>query len=335
MKRLLSLLLLLFAKTVWSEDIPVRVQPLHELLRQSEFSAPASVKPLNAPSLAAEISGRIAKIPVRVGELVKSGDPLVELDCRYYQSRLKAANAGLQSIDAQLTFADAQLKRAKDLKAKRSISDEVLDQRRSELLGARADRQTQQELIRQTEIDVDRCSIHAPFDAVVTERLAQVGGLASPGSALLNLIQLDDLEISAELRGSEASSLQQAPSIHFEYAGMNYELNLLHILPVIDERTRTQQARLNFTRETAPAGASGRLIWRGKADELPADYLVRRDGALGIFLVEDSLAQFHKLDNAREGQPVRLNLGNDRLLITEGRQRLQHGDAVTILQQGD
>ncbi len=336
MNRLLPfLLLMLLATSSWGENIPVRAQPLGELLRQPEFSAPASVKPLNAPSLAAEISARVETIPVRVGDRVNKGELLAELDCRHHQSRLQATKAGLQRIDAQLQFASAQLKRAEDLKSKRSISDEILDQRRSELLGARADRLSQAALIRQTEIDVQRCSINAPFDAVVTERLAQVGELASPGSPLLKLIQLDELEVSAELRGSEASSLTRADSIYFAYAASNYALHLRQVLPVIDERTRTQQARLNFTRETAPAGASGRLIWRGKADELPADYLVRRDGALGIFLLEDSLAQFHKLDNAREGQPVRLNLGNDRLLITEGRQRLQHGDAVTILQQGD
>ncbi|MEN8179904.1 MAG: efflux RND transporter periplasmic adaptor subunit [Pseudomonadota bacterium] len=336
MKRSPSLLLLLlFTTIVWGENIPVHVQPLHELLRQAEFSAPASVKPLNAPSLAAEISARIETIPVLVGEQVNKGDPLAELDCRYHQSRLQAARAGLQRIDAQLQFADAQLKRAKDLKAKRSISDEVLDQRRAELLGARADRLSQQELIHQAEIDVQRCTINAPFDAVVTERLAQVGDLANPGTPLLKLIQLEDLEVSAELRGSETKSLGQVQAIRFEYAGSDYALRLRRLLPVIDERTRTQQARLSFTQEAAPAGAAGRLIWQGAADELPADYLVRRDGSLGIFLVADGLAHFHRLEHAREGQPVRLQLMPDIRLVTDGRQRLQDGDPVSILEKSD
>lgn len=336
MKRLLSfLLLMLLAPAIWSDSIPVHVQPLGGLLRNPEFSAPASVKPLNAPSLAAEISARVEKIPVRAGDQVKKGDLLAELDCRYHQSKLHAARAGLQRIEAQLRFADAQLKRAKDLKAKRSISDEVLDQRHTELLGARADRLNQQELIRQAEIDVERCTITAPFDAVVTERLAQVGGLASPGTPLLNLIQLDDLEVSAELRGSEVSSLKQAQSRHFDYAGMRYALHLRHILPVVDERTRTQAARLSFVQEAAPAGAAGRLVWQGAANELAADYLVRRDGRLGIFLVEDDVARFHVLTNAREGQPVRLQLSPDSRLITEGRQRLQDGDSISILQEGN
>jgi multidrug efflux pump subunit AcrA (membrane-fusion protein) len=202
-----------------------------------------------------------------------------------------------------------------------------------ELLGARADRMSQQEMIRQAQIDVQRCTVTAPFDAVVTERLAQVGGLASPGTPLLNLVQLDDLEVSAELRGSEANSLRQAQACYFDYAGTSHPLKLRQILPVIDERTRTQQARLRFTQESVPAGAAGRLVWLGLANELAADYLVRRDGRLGIFLEQAGLARFHVLADAREGQPVHLQLAPETRLITDGRQRLQDGDPVIILQE--
>jgi RND family efflux transporter MFP subunit len=329
--RLPSLLLLLISIAAWADGVPVRVQPLSELLYRPEYSAPATVEPLNAPSLAAELSARIESIPVHIGDRVRQAEVLVELDCRYHRSRLQAAQAGQQRIEAQLKFANDQLKRAADLQAKRSISEELLDQRRMELLVARADRQNQQQLIRQAEIDVERCTVSAPFDAVVTERLAQVGGLASPGTALLNLVQLDDLEVSAELRGTETNGLEQAQTIEFDYADSRYPLRLRQILPVVDERTRTQEARLSFVQDSAPAGAAGRLIWQGTVDELAPDYLVRRDGRLGIFLENGGHAHFHALDDAREGQPVRLQLPPETQLITDGRQRLQDGDAVTIL----
>lgn len=332
-KTSLFILLMLLASSAWSDKKPVRVQPLGELLRQPAFSAPASVKPLNAPSLAAEINGRVEVIPVRVGDRVKTGDLLIELDCRYHRSRLLAAKAELQQIEAQLKFARTQLRRAEELKDKRSISDEVLDQRRTELLGAQADRVHRQEQIRQVAIDVERCTITAPFDAVVTERLAQVGGLASPGTPLLNLIQLKDLEVSAELRGFEAVSLQQAASLHFSYAGTDYAVRLRRLLPVINGRTRTQEVRLTFEQESAPAGAAGRLVWQGLADEMPADYLVRRNGSLGVFLAEGDSARFHALPDAREGQPVRLTFAADERLVTDGRQRLQDGDAIEILKE--
>jgi RND family efflux transporter MFP subunit len=326
-----GLILLLFSQQIQADPIPVRISPLSDLLRQPEYSAPASVTPLNAPSLAAQISAQIDSIPVRVGDRVEEGDLVARLDCRYHESILAAARAGLQRIDAQLAFARAQLQRAKNLKSNRNISEELLDQRNSELLSTEAQDLSQRQQIRQAEIDVQRCRVTAPFEAVVTERLAQEGGLANSGTPLVKLLQLDKLEVSAELRGSEAESLRQADSILFRYAGKDHPLRLRHILPQIDTRTRTQQARLIFLKDPAPAGAAGRLIWQGPKEQLAADYLVRRDGRLGVFLAYENSAHFHPLPQAQEGQPALLQLKPSLRLITEGRQRLQHGDSLTIL----
>jgi RND family efflux transporter MFP subunit len=325
------LLLLLFPQLIKADGIPVRTEPLANLLRPPVYSAPASVKPLNAPSLAAEISAQIESIPVRAGDRVERGDLLVRLDCSYHESVLAAARAGLQRINAQLEFARDQLRRAEDLKSKRSISEELLDQRDTELRTAEADRLNQQQQIRQAEINVQHCTVTAPFEAVVTERLAQVGGLANPGTPLITLLQLDELEVSAQLRGSETESLSQAHSALFRHRSVDFPLKLRRTLPQIDERTRTQEVRLIFPKQTAPAGAAGRLIWQGPTEELAADYLVRRDGKLGIFLAYDNSAHFHPLPQAREGQPALLHLEPRLLLITEGRQRLQHGDSIAIL----
>jgi len=330
-KNTLLVVLLLLASSAWSETIAVRALPLSDLLRQPEFSVPASVRPLNAPSLAAEISGRVESIPVRVGDQVEAGAVLVKLDCRYHQSRLQANKAQLKRIEAQLSFANTQLNRNQALNKKKTISDEVLDQSRTNLLSAQADLQNQRELIRQAEIDVERCVITSPFDAIVTARLAHEGGLASPGTPLLNVVQLTHPEVSAELSSAEAVSLENAQALRFNYDASNYALQLQHLLPVVDERTRTREARLVFKQTAAPIGAAGRLVWQGRNDELPADYLVRRDGRLGIFLAEGGTARFHALAGAREGQPVRLDVDPEKLLITDGRQRLQDGDTIEIL----
>ena len=330
-KNMLFVVLLLLASSAWSETIAVRAQPLSDLLRQPEFSVPASVRPLNAPSLAAEISGRVESIPVRVGDQVEAGAMLVKLDCRYHQSRLQANKAQLKRIEAQLSFANTQLNRNQALNKKKTISDEVLDQSRTNLLSAQADLQNQRELIRQAEIDVERCVITSPFDAIVTARLAHEGGLASPGTPLLNVVQLTHPEVSAELSSAEAASLENAQALRFNYDASNYALQLLHLLPVVDERTRTREARLVFKQTAAPIGAAGRLVWQGRSDELPANYLVRRDQRLGIFLAEDGAARFHALADAREGQPVRIDVDPEKLLITDGRQRLQDGDTIEIL----
>ncbi len=331
---ILTLLIPLLHTPTLADDIPVRSQPLGELLQQPTFSAPATVESLNAPTVSAQTSGLVTDIPVRVGDHVSKGDLLVQLDCRYQRAQLAAAQAGLKRIEAARRFASTQLKRARNLKNKSSISQELLDQRLSELQGAQADQQHQRQLIKQHSIDVERCSLAAPFDAVVSKRLASVGSLANPGTGLLQLIQLSGNAVSAELRNAEVTSLQQARAITFSYAGQNYPLSLKALIPVINERTRTQQARLSFNTESAPAGAAGRLIWQGPANQLAADYLVRRKQRLGIFIARRNKAHFHVLMDAREGQPVSVDLPANSLIITEGRQRLQHGDTISTAVSG-
>lgn len=329
------ILALLAAAGVQAEPVPVRTQDLTGLLQAARYSAPATVVALNTPRLSAEISARIERIPVRVGTRVQAGELLVELDCRVHDARLEIAQATLQRIDAQLLFAREQLQRARDLKVKHSISDEVLDQRQSELRATQADRIAQAAQVRLAETDVARCEVRAPFDAVVSARSASVGELAVPGSALLELLQLDELEVSAALDEAELNAAQQASTLHLHYAGRDYALQLRAILPLVDGRSHTRELRLDFVDEAAPSGANGRLQWTGPDNELGADYLVRREGRLGVFLAAAGKARFVAVAGAREGQPARVDPALTGALVTEGRQRLQHGDELQVLEPRD
>ncbi|OOZ44687.1 efflux RND transporter periplasmic adaptor subunit [Solemya velum gill symbiont] len=327
----LLVLMMLATPLVHAEAVPVRAMQLDKLLRVSEFSVPATTLSLNAPEIPAEITGRVERIPVQVGDQVKKGDQLVILDCRDHKSRLESAKAILRKNEALRSFASTQLERASGLKNTRSISEEVLEQRNADLLAATADHQNQLEQVRQAEINVERCIIKAPVHAVVVKRLANVGELANPGSPLVNLVQLDHSEVSAELRYADAVSLQQAKAVDFHHAGNSYPLELRTIIPIYDNKTRTQEARLVFKDISASPGTTGRLVWQGGANQLPANYLVRRNGLLGVFLVENSTARFHALPNAQEGQPAEFNASPEQLIVTEGRQRLQDGDNIEVL----
>ena len=61
---------------------------------------------------------------------------------------------------------------------------------------------------------------------------------------------------------------------------------------------------------------------------LPAELLVRRDGTLGVFTVEDGTARFRPVPAAQEGQPVALDLPPGTRIVDEGRERLGDGEAV-------
>ena len=332
MRWLLAALTFLLSASAWTDGaIHVTTRSAGELLFHPERSAPAEVVPLNDTRLSAEINARILKIPVRVGHRVEIGDLLVRLDCRDYNSSLEAQQASIVALKTRLRLARAQLKRARDLKQERNISDEEVDSRETEVLALEAALTEQGEAEEQALLKQERCEIRAPFNAVVSERLAGVGALAAPGTPLVRLVQLDEAEVSARVRPEAADEGAQAQSVHFSFLGRRYPLQLLHVLPVVDPSTRTIELRLGFTSESAPPGASGRIHWRSASPYVPADLLVRRDETLGVFLFNDGQAHFRPLADAREGRPARSDLPPEALIIVEGRHGLQDG---TLVKQG-
>jgi RND family efflux transporter MFP subunit len=315
----------------WTAPPRVTVVALHEVLETPVYSAPATVVARDAPQIAAEVAARIVELPVIVGDRVASGTPLARLDCRRLEAQRDAARAALNQAEADLRFARRQLNRAEDLRKKKSISEELLDQRQTELASRETQALSSAATFRQTEIDVDACELRSPLAAVVTARHASVGDYVTPGTPVIALTAAADQEVSIALRTDQIASFRDAMEWTFEHDGTALPLELRTIVPVIDTTSRTREARLGFAQARAIPGTPGRVSWRSQSRQIPSDYLVRRDDRLGVFVLNDQAAQFVALPEAQEGRPAATSLPPQTRLIAEGRQRLRDGDRVEVV----
>ncbi|MCP5424559.1 MAG: efflux RND transporter periplasmic adaptor subunit [Gammaproteobacteria bacterium] len=307
----------------------VRVTPLREVLVEPEISAPATVVSLGDSRIGAELNARIREIPVRVGDIVQPGHILARLDCTDYELATAELQARVDGVEAQIEFAGQQLRRAETLKKQSTVSQELLDERQSNMAMLKAERDANRATLAKARHDLGKCIVRSPFQAVVMERLASVGEYAMPGTALLRVLDIGHLEISAAIGLDDAPQLQIADAPAFRQNGKDYPVQLRVLTPAIDTLGRTREARLLFTGESALPGASGRLIWR-MPQAVPADLLVRRAGVLGLLLAQDQQARFHPLPLAQEGRPAVVDLSPDVLVITDGRFALNDGDAIVI-----
>jgi RND family efflux transporter MFP subunit len=314
-----------------AEPIGVRAVDFDSVATPTLFSAPATVVARNEPAIAAEIEARIIEIPVDVGDPVGAGDVVARLDCRRPLSVQEAARAELARAQAQQRFAADQLARARDLNRRKSISEETLDQRRTDLATAEAATAFREEQLRQAEIDVGHCELHAPLAGVVTHRHVSVGSYASRGMVIIGLIQTDGQEVSVALRHGQAETLQAAGDVSFDHDGRRYPVTLRTLLPYVDTTTRTREARLAFTAVPAAPGTAGRLTWQDGQRLLPPEFLLRRDGRLGVLLLDGERARFHAIPDAEDGRPVAVDLAPGTRLISDGRQRLSDGDPVRLI----
>lgn len=308
--------------------IQVTTAPLGEVAVHQQYSAPATTLSLNDSRISAETTGTIQKIPVHVGDRVEQGDLLTALDCRDNQLRLQKAESALASIEARVTLAQRQIARTRSLRKTSSVSEERLNQQEADLRIAEADRQAQRAAIAEARLNRQRCEIRAPFAGVVRERLAGEGEWVNPGQPLIHLIDLERLEISAQVSVDLAASLQSSDTIILETNQGNFPVKLRRMVPVIESLGRNREVRLQFNEGLAMPGSSGRLLWQSQQTYVPADLPVRRGDTLGLFTVVQDKARFIPLTQALEGHPTRVDLPADTQLVIEGRQALSDGTPI-------
>lgn len=337
LSRMLSAIFIISASVSGAAEVDVAVARFEQLAFYPQFSAPAEVISRQDSQISAQLSARIERVAVRVGDLVAQGDLLVALDCADYQTQQTTQQALLAELEVQLELARDQLRRAEKLHRAGNLGEDALQQRETSFNTLSAKLRVQQQQIALAELAVSRCEVRAPFSGLVTERSAQLGSLAAPGQTLVRLVQLEGSEVSAQLPA--AVRLHDQQSLEFQYRDQRLALSLRAQLPLIDRQTQTREVRLSFVGRAAESGSSGRLVWKSVSAYLPEDLLVRRQHqgqwALGILLAEAGQARFMPLPEAIEGQAVALSLAPETLIITDGRQAVVSGDQLRFSVPGD
>ncbi len=324
-----GLLLCLMASAQTAAPVAVGIQKLEQVALPDWGTAPANVLPRNDSRIAAEVTARVARIRAEVGEAVKAGQLLVELDATDYRLALAQADAQVSAAQARVALAEQRLRQGLTLKAKQFVSDDAILELNTGVQAAQADLAVAQAQRAVAARNVEKCRITAPFSGVVLERQAQLGAMAVAGAALLRLVDVQPPEIEAQVQAIQADALPQATEISFESHERRYPARLLRLSPVVDSAARTRIARLAFVGQAATVGSSGTLRWRTSTLRLPAELLVKRGPILGAFVVENGRARLAPAPTAQEGRPFTVALPADAAIVVRGQQGLNDGQAVS------
>jgi len=314
--------------------IPVTTKKLADVLFYPVRDAPATTLSLNDTRVSTELKGILKGIHVRVGDGVKQNEVVATMECEDYEIAVTQANAALRAERAALKFDRSRLKKVTQLSKKKNISTEEVERRTSTAAISAADVEGLKASLKATERAVAKCSIRAPFDAVVISRSANLGDYLIPGSPVLRLLDRDNVEVSAKVQEQDLELLQQAKNVAFIANDKRYPLVLRAVLPLMESRIRSYEVRLEFTEKNkAYPGSAGRTEWLTPSPFVPAELLVRRTG-LGVFLAINSKAKFVPIAGANSGQPAALvkALSKDSSIIINGRFKINDGDAVRVIE---
>lgn len=142
-------------------------------------------EPNKETKLSAEIQGKINTILVDVGNNVSKGQALIQLD----NSLLKLQ---LQSVEIQIEGLEADVKRYTVLSKAEAIQGVQLEKAELGLKSAKIQKET---LIEQ----INKTTITAPFNGIVTAKLTEEGAFAAPGVPLLQITDISILKFTINI----------------------------------------------------------------------------------------------------------------------------------------
>jgi RND family efflux transporter MFP subunit len=308
----------------------VATTSLEQAALYPERSAPATVVSMNETAVAAQIDARVVEVPVRVGDVIEKETVLAQLECTDYSLARRVAKARVDNLMARLELARRRVERTGKLRAGNSVSEDVLDGQVTEAAALAADLEGSRAAFEQARADESRCELRAPFRAAVSRRTAAVGQFAREGAELFRLVDLDGLEVSAQVAVEDVEVLEQVGVALFESGAGEQPVRVRAVVPAVITETRNREVRLQFEDRPALAGSAGRILWRDTRPHIPGELLVERKGRLGVFIVEGGKARFHALPAAQAGRATPTALPPATILITRGHHALEDGaDVIT------
>lgn len=201
------------------KSIAVTVEKVEKENLVSKISASGEVKPKKSVDISAHIAGRIIKIAVDEGQMVKKNDLLLKLESIQYEASADRDRAYIRSLQAEKIKAEAQLEndkrifeRKETLFEKELISREELESTQAQYNISKASHDSikyqikqAQASLRSTLDNLEKTVYHSPIDGVITSlnveegEIALVGTMNNPGTVLMTIADLSVMEVDVEV----------------------------------------------------------------------------------------------------------------------------------------
>jgi len=187
----------------------VRVAKPQARLERLETSITGEVRARRSATLAARVGGTVQRLRAEVGDRVKEGQPLVELDPETARLNVDSARAAQAAARSDLSLAAVELKRNRMLLEADASSQAALDRVVANHAAAQAALQRADANLALAEKQLRDTVARAPFDGVVTARLRQVGEsvTVTPATELLTIVDTDHLEVRLAVPEAVAAGL--------------------------------------------------------------------------------------------------------------------------------
>jgi RND family efflux transporter MFP subunit len=263
-----------------AEPLEIRVAKAETRTVDRFLPVTGSLYPDDTVSISSEVAGRVASIRVDFGQNVRKGDVIVELDAQEYRIQLERSRASFaqalarlglspneeikppdttpavrqalaQADDARSKFeaaaklvktGDIPLSRYNELektyRARQAAVEEARDELRTQWMSMEALRAE----VKLAEKRVADCTLRAPFDGAVAERLASPGQYIKENTPVLKLVKAYPLRLRVEVPENAVAAVRAGTPLTFTtdaVANAEFRAVVREVNPSLDEKSRS------------------------------------------------------------------------------------------------
>ncbi len=315
-----------------------------------------SLRPKEQVEVTAKATGRVEKLTHQLGDYVKKGELIAELEDDELQQQVSRAKAALAVVaasarqrEAELANSRANLERyqklVKDGLASRVDFEEkqtALEVVQAQLQLTEAQRGQAQAELNELLIRLEQTKIYSPMNGHIARRHIDQGALVTPSTPIVTLVNLSTMVTMANVPEHDVGRLRVGNLANIEvdaFADRSFQGKVARISPVLDPATRSATVEVEIP--NPENGLRAEMFARVKLDLgstrdailIPREALVYRGTQPGVFLLDRQRAMFHAIETGGSmGDDVEVvgNLSAGTTIVTRGASMLREGDQVKI-----
>jgi membrane fusion protein, multidrug efflux system len=299
------------------------------------------VRARHEPQLAFRIGGKIARRHVEVGDRVKAGQVLAELDPDDVRLQVEAMRAQLAAAEADLALARSERDRHQALLDRQLISASLLQTRETAFRAADARvRQVRAQLdVAQNQAGYARLT--APEDGLIAQRLTEAGQVVAAGQTVFVLATEGEREVAIALPEQRIERFAIGQPVLVELwsrAGERVPGRIRELAPAADPASRTFAARVSFDAgvDGTELGQSARVYAArngGPSLSLPLTAVSAEDGLSFVWVVDPGDQRLRKTlvqlgPFRQDSVPVLSGVGENQWVVAAGVHLLREGQRV-------
>jgi len=217
---------------------------------ENNVTAVGILQPFQYVDVGAQVSGQLKRLKVKVGDKIKKGDLLAEIDPAVYMSKLQESIASLDQLKAQLKMKEAQLLLAKQQHSRNEelLKNDAIAAKDAEITGAgfktaQAETDAIKAQIKQSEAAVETAKtnlgytkIIAPMSGMVVSLTAREGQTLNANQqapVILRIADTDTMTVWAQVSEADVTKLSVGRDAYFTVLGQSkqWDGKLRQILP--------------------------------------------------------------------------------------------------------